>query len=114
MPYRVQRVEEHLGVYDAPALKIRPNTESADILPIGRFTPLPLSIQNWLFISNNRETHGSLSDGRVDITDGERRRFLLRSHENGEDRWYAQQRDQAVPVPLNRARLEEILKDLLA
>jgi hypothetical protein len=35
--YEVERVEGRLGVYDAPALKIRLNTDAAEVLPMGRF-----------------------------------------------------------------------------
>jgi hypothetical protein len=81
--YEVQRVEERLGVYDAPALKIRLNTEYAEVLPMGRFMPLPSHLQSMLSIEDNRRVWGDLSGGRVDITNGERRHPLLRS--NGSD-----------------------------
>jgi hypothetical protein len=112
--YEVERVEERLGVYDAPALQIRLNTDSADVLPMGRFAMRPLSLQSLLLqnmpsIPVNQEGH----EGRVDITDGERRYVLLRSIVDGQDRWYALRRmDQAVPF--DRTCLEAILKDLLS
>ena len=112
--YEVQRVEDRLGVYDAPALKIRLNTDSAEVLPMGRFVPMPLSLQNLLFIPGNRERWGNLSGGRVNVTNGERRHLLLRSIDDGQDHWYALMSGQSTPIPLDRGRLEAILEDLLS
>jgi hypothetical protein len=112
--YEVERVEERLGVYDAPALQIRLNTESADILPVGRFVALPFTIQNLLSVPSNQQAWGHLSGGRVDITDGERKHILLRSLQDGQDRWYAVMKGEISPLPFDRARLEAILEDLLA
>ena len=39
--YKVERVEDRLGVYDAPALKIRLGADDVDIVPVGR------SVCNW-------------------------------------------------------------------
>jgi hypothetical protein len=111
--YQVERVEERLGVYDAPALKIRVNTDAAEILPMGRFAMRPLSLQGLLLqnmpsIPVDQQRH----EGRVDITNGERRYVLLRRIEDGHDRWYALRKmDRAVPF--DRTCFEEILKDLL-
>ncbi len=107
--YEVQRVEERLGVYDAPALKIRLNTEYAEVLPIGRFTPQPFAFGQWLL-----DGYGdlNLSKGRVDITNGERRHLLLRSGE-GEGRWFALIPGRPEPIPFDRSCLEAILEDLL-
>jgi hypothetical protein len=111
--YEVQRVEERLGVYDAPALTIRLNTDSADILPMGRFVPLPTHVQNQLSVASNRQAWGNLSGGRVDVTDGERRHILLRSTEGGPDRWYVVKRSDVTPLPFDKDQLEAILEDLL-
>jgi hypothetical protein len=112
--YEVQRVEERLGVYDVPALEVRLNTDSADVLPSGRFTPLPSHIQSMLSVPENRRIWGELSGGRVDITNGERRHLLLRSIVAGQDRWYAlKPTHNAAPALLDRTCLEEILEDLL-
>ena len=112
--YEVERVENRLGVYDAPALKIRVNTDSVDVLPMGRFAMRPLSLQSLLLqnlpsIPVNQQVH----EGRVDITDGERRYVLLRGIEDGQDHWYAV-RGINQAVPFDRTCLEEILKDLLS
>ncbi len=112
VPYQVERVEQRLGIYDAPALKIRLGTNSIDILPMGRHVTNHLQLQNMLVIPSNVGRWGDLSGGRVDVTDGERRYQLLRSTEAGQDRWYA----WSVKPPLlvfDRDRLEEILQDLL-
>jgi hypothetical protein len=114
VPYEVERVEERLGVYDAPALQIRLNTESADVLPVGRFVPLPYYLHNLLSVPSNRQAWGHLTGGRVDITDGERKHILLRGSQDGQDRWYAVMKDELSPLPFDRAHLEAILEDLLA
>jgi hypothetical protein len=36
--YRVERVEEQLGVYDAPALSISLGTDEVDVVPVGRYS----------------------------------------------------------------------------
>jgi hypothetical protein len=81
---------------------------------MGRFAQRPVSLQNLLFIQGNQQRWGNLSGGRVDITNGERRHLLLRSTDDGQDRWYALMMDQAAPKPFDRACLEEILEDLLS
>jgi hypothetical protein len=112
--YDVQCVEPQLGVYDAPAMKIRLNTDYAEVRPIGRFTTHPIALQNLLFIPGNRERWGNLSGGRVDITNGERRHLLLRSADDGQERWCALMAGQAtIPVPFDSGCLERILEDLL-
>lgn len=45
VPYEVERAEKRLGIYDAPALKIRLGTNSVDILPMGRYAVGPLSLE---------------------------------------------------------------------
>src|SRR5947209_19782173 len=47
VPYEVERVEGRLGVYDAPALKIRSGTDSIDVLPVGRYAIGPLPVKHW-------------------------------------------------------------------
>ena len=111
--YEVERVEGRLGVYDAPALKVRVNTDYAEVLPMGRFTPLPLSLPLQSLLISDPQKWGNLSGGRVDITNGERRHVLVRSIEDGQDRWYALKMDQVAPVQFNRACFEAILEDLL-
>jgi hypothetical protein len=114
VPYEVERVEERLGVYDAPALQIRLNTDSADVVPIGRYAPLPYILQGQLTVASNRQAWGDLSGGRVDITNGERKHILLRSTQDGQDRWYAVMKDVTYPVPFDESCLEAILEDLLS
>jgi len=113
--YEVERVEERLGVYDAPALKIRLGTASVDIVPVGRYAPKPMSLMNLLALSGNQSRWGDLSRGRVDVTDGERKHLLLRSTENGQDRWYVVMANKAAVInPLDRESLEQVLQDLLS
>jgi hypothetical protein len=122
VPYKVERVEERLGVYDAPALQIRLNTESADVVPMGRYTHVPPSIRNVAHVQQRQYLH--LTDverywlngpvGRVDITNGERRHLLLFSPTDEGDSWYAWISGIAGPNPFDKAGLEAILKDLLS
>jgi len=112
VPYEVERVEPRLGIYDAPALKIRLGTDSVDILPMGRHVTKHIEIQHLQAIPGNQDRWGDLSGGRVDITDGERRYQLFRSIQDGRDHWYAWG-DSMTLLPFDRDRLETILKDLL-
>jgi hypothetical protein len=122
VPYEVERVEEQLGVYDAPALQIRLNTESADVVPMGRFTHVSPSIRNVAYIQQRQDPHLTDVDrywlngpvGRVDITNGERRYLLLFSPADGEDCWYTWISGIPGPNPFDKAGLEAILKDLLS
>jgi hypothetical protein len=110
--YEVERVEGRLGVYDAPAIKIRLNTDDADVLPMGRFEPRPYSLD--VHASQAFHPRSDFSGGRVDITNGERRHLLLRSIEDGQDRWFALMRGQSTPIPFDRACLERILENVLS
>lgn len=113
IPYEVERVEERLGVYDAPALKIRIGTESAKVLPEGRYATGPLLLKHLLLIPENARRWGDLSGGRVDITNGERRYMLLRSIVDDQDRWYAVTYQKIIPTPFDSNGLQAILLDLL-
>jgi hypothetical protein len=113
VPYEVQCVEERLGLYDAPALEIRLNTDSVDIRPVGRHEVGPLSLRHLQGIQSNEQRWGDLSGGRVDITNGERRHILLRSIVDGQDLWYAIAPDRIGPILFDANCLEAILQDLL-
>jgi hypothetical protein len=112
--YKVERVEERLGVYDAPALKFRLNTASADVIPVGLNSRKPLLLENLLGVPGNALRWGDLAGGRVDVTDGERKHILFRSIENGQDQWYVMMADQTGLTLFNRQALEGILQDLLS
>lgn len=112
--YEVVRVEGRLGVYDAPAFKIRLNTDDANVLPMGRFVPRPHSLLN---VHGNSAFQPQIdcSGGRVDIISDERRHLLLRSiDDDGQDHWFALMRGQSTPIPFDRACLERILEDVLS
>lgn len=113
IPYEVERVEERLGVYDAPALKIRIGTDSVDVVPEGRHATVPLLLQHLLLDPRNAQRWGNLSGGRVDITNGERRYLLLRSIVDGQDHWYATVSNQIGLTPFDSICLQAILRDLL-
>ena len=89
------------------------NTDYAEVLPMGRFTPLPLSLPLQSLLIKRPAKMGQLAGGRVDMTNGERRHVLVRSIEDGQDRWYALKMDQAMPVEFDRTCFEAILEDLL-
>jgi hypothetical protein len=115
--YEVQRVEQRLGVYDAPALTVRLGTRSVDFLPVGRYSiGSLLELKTVLATQGNQERWGDLAGGRVDITNGERRHLLLRSIEGGQDRWYVMMTNKGAPIPsaFDRASLEATLLDLLS
>jgi hypothetical protein len=112
VPYEVERVEERLGIYDAPALKIRLGTDAVEILPVGRYAIGPLAPQILKGLLGAEGTGGPAA-GRVDITNGERKHLIMRSIEDGQDRWYAVN-EQAQVTLFDRSRLEAILLDLLS
>jgi hypothetical protein len=106
--YEVERVERPLGVYDAPAMKLRLGTDSVDVRPVGRFSMGLLASQ----MINGHLKGGGPAAGRVDITNGERKHLLFREVEGEEDRWYAVD-DHSRVEPFDRHRLEAILQDLM-
>lgn len=113
VPYVVERVEQRLGVYNAPALMIRLGTDTVEIAPSGRFAHIPLRFQTFLGMPGNRERWGDLSGGRVDIKFEVLQYLLFRSIEGGQDRWYAVLDENRV-YAFDRERLEAILQDLLS
>ncbi len=82
-------------------------------MPVGRYANGPLELKNLQMIPGNERRWGDLSGGRVDVTNGERRYVLLRSIEDGQDRWYALAGNQIVPKPFDSNCLQAILEDLL-
>ena len=125
VPYRVERVEGRLGVYDAPALQIRLNTESADVVPMDRFTQIPTTLRNTAYIQETQDLSLAHVDqyfmnepvGRVDITNEERAHRLLFHPRVGWQAWISGRSgrfDQAGQRPFDKAALEAILEDLLS
>lgn len=114
VPYVVQRVEKPLGIYDAPAMKVRLGAAEVSIVPVGRFSVRPLPAQVALALEG--EGPESFSGGRVDVTNEERKYWLLRDVSTGQDRWLAvHAAGEAVNVaPLDQHILEGILQDLLS
>ena len=124
--YEVQRVEDRLGVYDAPAVKIRLELDFVDIQPVGRFAigplpqqlqvPRPISVRSpgmSAIVPRSERRWGDLSGGRVDMTNGEKRYVLLRSITDGRDCWYAIAVNQTEPTLFDSTCLQNILLDLL-
>jgi hypothetical protein len=114
VPYLVQSVEKRLGIYDAPAIKIRVGNGQVDFLPVGRFSIGPISesiMEGVLGVVTSGER--APIAGRVDITNGERKYLLLRAIDGGQDRWYAANQRTHV-VPFDKNLLEDILQDLLS
>jgi hypothetical protein len=110
MRYEVERVEDRLGVYDAPALKIRFGTDLVDVLPVGRYAIGPFSARAIKSLSGVEGTDGPAA-GRVDITNGERKYLLIRDISSGEERWHAVNERSEV-ASFDRVHLEMILQDL--
>jgi hypothetical protein len=69
IPHKVQRSEERMGLYDAPALKIRLATDEIDIVPVGRYAIGPLPAQAIKSLIGVKGTDGPTA-GRVDVTAG--------------------------------------------
>src|SRR4051812_17764722 len=88
VPYEIQRAESRLGIYDAPALKIRLNADEVDVLPIGRYAIGPLSAETHKALLGVAGTDGPAA-GRVDITDGEHKYMLFRDSKSDPERWFA-------------------------
>ncbi len=113
--FEIMRVEERLGVYDAPAMKVRLNTENADVVPMGRFVPRPRALLNVFSNPALQPRPDPYPDGgRVDISNGDRKHILLRSIVEGQDQWFALMRGRSSSVPFDRACLEAILEDVLS
>lgn len=108
--YEVQRAESRLGIYDAPALKIRLSADEVDILPIGRYAIGPLPAETQKALLGAAGTDGPAA-GRVDITDGERKHMLFRNIKSNPECWFAVNDKSEVNL-FDRARLEAILQDL--
>jgi hypothetical protein len=103
VPLEVQSIEASLGVYNIPSLKIGVGDSSVQIVPRGR---------DALGIVGGPGGLGIRAEGRVDITDGVRKYILYRSLQDGQERWFLLDQDFR-PHPLDRARLEAALQDLL-
>ena len=108
--YDVERVEGRLGIYDAPALKIRLGTDEVDVVPVGSLRDRTLAGPGDDVALGIEGTNGPAA-GRVDVTNGERKYLLLRDASSGTDRWYVLD-DRSEAAVLDRARLESILEDL--
>jgi hypothetical protein len=108
--YEVQRAEGPLGIYDAPAIKIRLGTDEVDIVPVGRYAIGPLPARTMKTLLGIEGTDGPPA-GRVDITNGERKYILLRDVSTDHDRWYAVDA-QSKATLLDQTHLESILQDL--
>jgi hypothetical protein len=110
VPYEIQRGESRLGVYDAPALKVRLNADEVDVLPVGRYAIGPLSGETRKALPGIAGPDGPAA-GRVDITDGEHKYMLFRDSKVDPDRWFVLT-EGAKLEEFDRARLEAILQDL--
>jgi hypothetical protein len=111
--YEVERVEQRLGVYDAPALLIRLGTDSVRIVPSGRFED-KYRIQMILAGPSYSPEWGDLCGGRVDVRSEDRRYLLLRSVEGDNEKWFAVSTNENGVAAFNRSRLEAILQELLS
>ncbi len=112
VPYEVQRVEDRLGVYDAPAMKIRLGPDGVDIVPVGRFSLGPVSVKALFNLPVSRDKSDPIW-GRVDITNGERKYLLLRFIDAGQDQWWMVDEQSRTDL-LDQQHLETILRDLLS
>ncbi len=104
IPFEVEKWEPALGKYKIPSLKIGVGEEAVRVDPMGR---------DAVGVVKRLGENGLKAEGRVDITDGVRKYILYRTLEGGEERWYVLD-ERFEPAPLDRARLEAILQDLLS
>lgn len=104
VPIDTEKAEPGLGLYRIPGLKIRLGEAAVQVVPVGRNAVG--------FVAPNGDV-GIRAEGRVDITDGVRRYILYRTLKDGEEDWYALD-EHFQAAPLDRARLEGILQDLLS
>jgi hypothetical protein len=112
-PYTVGRVEPRLGEYDANALKIHSARSAIYIYPVARFVPRPPGLARIRVARRDVFPWGDLAGGRVDMTNGKRRRLLLRSIQEGQEYWYLFNPYRYRIWPLTRESLEVTLRELL-
>lgn len=104
VPVEMEKAEPGLGTYRVPGLKISLGAASVEVVPVGR---------NVVGVVGPHGDVGVRAEGRVDITDGVRRYILYRTLQGGQETWHALD-DHFQAAPLDRARLEGILQDLLS
>ncbi len=104
VPIEIERAEPDLGIYRIPGLKISLGESAVQVVPVGR---------NVVGTVGTQGDVARRAEGRVDITDGIRRYICYRTLIDGQETWYAlDERFQAAP--LDKARVEGILQDLLS
>jgi hypothetical protein len=101
----VQKFEPGLGAFSTPVLEIAVGDATARVEPVAR---------NAVGVVERRGEPPVRAEGRVDITDGSRKYILYRTiDKEGKDTWYALD-ERFEAAPLDRAKLEAILQDLLS
>ena len=103
IPIRLDKAEAGLGTYEIYGLKIAVGDLAIQVLPVARN------------VVGSPRIFGDGADlgGRVDITDGTRKYIVMRVVKDGKKSWEVLD-DQFGAAPLDRARLEAIIQDLLA
>ena len=96
--------ERGLGTYDAPTLDISVGGSEVSMRPIAR------NVVGSVDLPGRAPRR---ADGCVDIADRSTRYRIYRIVEDGREAWYAVGERHKVS-PLDKARLEEILQDLLS
>jgi hypothetical protein len=112
-PYTVGRVEPRLGEYDAKALRIYSATSAVYIVPIARFAARHSGLARIRVARRDVFPWGDLAGGRVDISNGKKRRLLLRSIQDGQEYWYLFNPYRYRIWPLTRESLEVTLREFL-
>jgi hypothetical protein len=103
VPFEIEKREEALGFYQAPGLSIRLGASEVKVVPVAR---------NVVGTVGPGDKGGMRGEGRVDITDGARKYMLYRTLQDGE-RWHVLDAHYE-PAPLDKARFEAVLRDLLS
>ena len=103
IPLSFNKAEKGLGPYKVQGLQIGMGDLSVQVLPVARNVVGSPRIMG----------DGAQLAGRVDITDGIKKYVLRRVLKDGAESWEVLD-DHFDAAPLDRARLESILQDLLA
>ena len=104
-PLDFEKREQWLGAYHIPGLAINFGERTVKVVPVGRTVLAHLGPYAEPGFEN--------AEGRVDITNGTSRYFLFRKLTSAGEQWLVQDERSNIQ-PLDRARFEAILTDLLS
>lgn len=97
----VDKLEEGLGNYRVPSLKITLGGTAIRIVPVGRNTV-------------GRFGLGLQPEGRVDIAGGASKFIIYRTFQEGQEHWYALDTHHWEPLLFDKERFEAIIQGMLS